>query len=359
MNSLPTNKQISAIALLAVLLNVLSPFILVRSVSAASLTEASIRLDRMGAAVAASTDDPILVVFKPASTATEGKIVITWPVASAFVSSATDADHTTTTTGIPATYQGETLVAVPTLGTPGAETTGVVTYTTADLTPGTLYGFYITGGITNPSTGNAGEKNVTIATTTSADAAIDSKTVTVDTTTTDADLVTVTATVGSSFNFALGANAIALGAQSAGSIDTGNVAVDIDSNAAGGWVAFIRSEGAAATLASVLGNDSIASTGTVNGTPETVSAGTENYVVDAATVQGGGGSGTITEAPEYAGNGTTTGGTLGITYNQIAQSTGQANSDTITLTAIVAISTLTAAASDYTDTWEVVGAGNF
>lgn len=352
------NKRIALIIILTLVVQIISP-VFMNKAQAAPLTEASIRLDRMGAGVAASASDPILVVFKPASTATEGKIVITWPVSSAFVSSATDADHTSTTTGIPATYQGETLVAVPTLGTPGAETAGVVTFTTGELTAATLYGFYITGGITNPSTGNAGEKSVTIATTTSADAAIDSKTVTVDTTTTDADLVNVTATVGSSFNFALGSNTIALGAQTAGAVDTGSVALDIDSNAAGGWVAFIRSEGAAATLASVSSGDSIASTGSVNGTPETVSAGTENYVVDAATVQGGGGSGTITEAPEYAGNGTTTGGTLGITYNQIAQSTGQANSDTITLTAIVAISTLTAAATDYTDTWEVVGAGNF
>jgi hypothetical protein len=358
MNLLSYSKKLALILVLSLLIQLVAP-VFMKKTEASQLTEASIRLDRMGAGIAASTDDPILVVFKPTSTATEGKIVITWPTTNAFTVSSTDADHTTTTTGIPSTYQGETLVAAPTLGTPGAETTGVVTYTVGDLTAGTLYGFYITGGITNPATGNAGSKTVTIATTTSADAAIDSATVTVDTTTTGADLVTVTATVGSTFNFALGSNAIALGALSSGSISTGNVTIDIDSNAANGWVAFIRSEGSAATLASALSGDSIASTGTVNGTVETVSAGTENYVVDAATVQGGGGSGTITEATEYAGNGTTTGGTLTTSYNQIAQSTGQANSDTITLTALVAISTLTAAASDYTDTWEVVGAGNF
>jgi hypothetical protein len=57
--------------------------------------------------------------------------------------------------------------------------------------------------------------------------------------------------------------------------------------------------------------------------------------------------------------GTVRGHKLWLRYEQIAQSTGQADSDTLTLTAIVAISPVNKAASDYTDTWEVVGAGNF
>jgi hypothetical protein len=190
-------------------------------------------------------------------------------------------------------------------------------------------------------------------------ATLDSTVVAVDITTTNADQVTVTATVGSSFNFALNSNSLSLGALTTGSVSTGNVTVDIDSNAENGWIAWMRSEGAAATLASASTGDSIASTGTVNGAVETATAGTENYIVDVAGAQGGSSNGSLTIGAEYDGNGTTTGGTLDTTYQQIAQSTGQALNDTLTLTAIAAISTLTQAATDYTDTWEVIGAGNF
>lgn len=324
---------------------------------AAPLTEASIRLDRMGESVAANaTTAKILVVFKPATTATEGKIVITWPVSSAFTSSATDADHTATTTGIPSTYQGEALTAVPTLGTPGAETSGVVTYTSGDLTPGTLYGFYVTGGITNPASGNAGTHTVTIATTTAADAAIDSSTVAVDTlSSSTGDQVTVTATVPATFNFAIQDSAIALGTLSTGAISTNamSTGIDVDTNANNGYVAFIRSEGAAATLASASTGDAISSTHT--GSPVTCSAGSECYVVDAAV------TGTGTPTTEYDGNGTTSGGVIPVQpdYDEFATSTAPVANDAIVLTAIVAISGLNKAATDYTDTWEIVGAGNF
>lgn len=358
MQSVLAHKKLAVLLICALLLQSATPAFIAK-IQAAQLTEASIRLDRMGASVAASTDDPILVVFKPTTTATEGKLVITWPTTTAFTVNATAVNHTTTTTGLPTLYQGESLTAVPTLSSAASGVSGgAVTFTTGDLTAGTLYGFYITGGITNPST--SGTRDVTIATTTSADAVIDSSTVTVDITEANADQVSVTASVGSSFNFALGANTIALGELSTGTVDTGSVTVDIDSNAANGWVAFIRSEGASATFSSAIANYNISSTGTAaDGTTTTASAGTENYLVDVAAVQGSVTSGTLTEAAEFAGNGTTTGGTLSTTYQQIAQSTGIADSDTLTLTALVAISALTAAGSDYTDTWEVVGAGNF
>lgn len=323
----------------------------------AALTEASIRLDRMGEGIAANTTTAkILVVFKPTSTATEGKIVITWPVSSAFTSSATDADHTSTTTGIPSTYQGEALVAVTTLGTPGAETAGVVTYTSGDLTPGTLYGFYVTGGITNPATANAGTHLVTIATTTAADGAIDSQQVAVDTlSSATGDQVTVTATVPPSFNFAIGDSALALGTLSTGSVSTNAMSsgIDVDTNANNGYIAFIRSEGSAETLASAATSDAISSTNT--GSPVVCSAGSECYVVDAAV------SGTGTPTAEYDGNGTTSGGVIPVqpTYDEMVTATTAVSNDSITLTVIAAISPTNKAATDYTDTWQVVGAGNF
>jgi hypothetical protein len=351
------NKSSYLFLILSMLVWSVAPYVLNTSAQAAVLTEASIRLDRMGSAVAANTTNAkILVVFKPTTTATEGKIVITWPTTNAFTVSSTDADHTATTTGIPSTYQGETLNAVPSLGSPGAESSGVVTFTSGDLTPGTLYGFYVTGGITNPASGNAGTHAVTIATTTSGDVAIDSQTVAVDTlSSSTGDQVSVTATVPPSFNFAIADSTIALGTLSTGSVSTNAMSsgIDVDTNAANGYVAFIRSEGSANTLASASTNDAISSTNT--GSPVVCAAGSECYVVDAAV------SGTGTPTTEYDGNGTTSGGVIPTspTYDEMVTATAPVNNDAITLTAIVAISALNEAATDYTDTWEVVGAGNF
>ena len=349
-------KIVSTLLILILLAGFVFPYYFGKA-NAVALTEASIRLDRMGEAIAANTTTAkILVVFKPTSTATEGKIVITWPTSSAFTVSSTDADHTSTTTNIPATYQGEALTGVVTLGTPGAETSGVVTYTTGDLTAGTLYGFYITGGITNPVSANAGTHLVTIATTTSGDVAIDSTQVAVDTlSSSTGDQVTVTATVPPTFNFAIADSSIALGTLSAGSVSTNAMSsgIDVDTNAQNGYVAFIRSSGSTATLDSAAASDAIGSTNT--GSPDTCSAGSECYVVDAAV------SGSGAPTTEYDGNGTTSGGVIPVqpTYDEMVTATAPVNNDAITLTAIVAISPVNKAATDYTDTWEVVGAGNF
>lgn len=355
-----TARQLSLIAVIALFLNIFSPFAFVNLAHAATLTEASIRLDRMGAGVAASSTDKILVVFKPASTATEASLKITWPTTNAFTVDATAANHTTSTTGLPSTYMGESLVAVPSLSaTASTVSSGDVTFTTGDLTAGTLYGFYITGGITNPTTGNAGQHNVTIATQDSTPATIDSSTVTVDTTTTNADQVTITASVGSTFSFALGGNSISLGALDKNSIKSGTVAVTVDSNAANGYVAWLRS--ANAGLTSATAGHTIGTVGSVDGTPESISSGSENFLANVSVSQntGGGSNGTVTVDGEYNGNGTSTAGTLSTGYQEIAYSTGQANADSITLKALASISSLTPAASDYTDTWDVVGAGNF
>lgn len=355
-------RKIAVLSIWAIVIASIGVALLARTqtVKAATLTEASIRLSRMGASSTASASYPILVVAKPATAGTETTVKLTFPTSSAFTVSGTPTVITVSTTSLPSTYQGESLVSWPGVGTSAAAVSGGdVTVNSTDLTVGTLYGFYITGGITNPATGNAGAHSITMTTQITGPATLDSTVVAVDVTTTNADQVTVTATVGSSFNFALNSNSLSLGALTTGGINTGNVTVDIDSNAENGWIAWMRSEGAAATLASASTGDSIASTGTVNGAVETALAGTENYIVDVAGAQGGSSNGSLTIGAEYDGNGTTTGGTLDTTYQQIAQSTGQALNDTLTLTAIAAISTLTQAATDYTDTWEVIGAGNF
>jgi hypothetical protein len=351
-------QKISLFLIVIMLLQVIYPVLVAKKANAATLTEASIRLDRMGAAVAANaTNAKILVVVKPTTVGTEATVKVGWPTTSAFTVDATAANHTVSTTGLPSTYQGESLTAWPGIGTASSVSGGDVTFPSTDLTVGTLYGFFITGGITNPSAGNAGTHTVTITTQATGPSTIDSQSVAVDTVGTNADQVSVTATVPSSFNFALSGNSIALGTLSTSARTTGNVTVDVDTNANNGWVAWIRSEGAASTLASASTADSISSTNT--GSCVTAAIGAKGYVVDVNAVAGTNGSGVLSVATEYDCTDSQAGGVIDTTYEQIAQRTGVIESDTLTLTAVVTISATTKAASDYTDTWEVVGAGNF
>ncbi len=354
--------KIAAVLLVTLVLQLSIPFLYPQKSQAAVLTEGSIMLYRMGASVANSATNPILVVYKPTSTATEARVMITLTdaTASGFTIDSTASNITTSIGGVfPSTYQGESITGVTITNaqasavSDGGNTTDI-TFLTNDLTPGTLYGFLITGGITNPS--GAGTQTGTITSQTSAPATIDSLGVAMDVTTATGDEVVVTATVPATFNFALSANSLALGTLSTGSITSGNVTVDIDSNAGNGWVAFIRGSGSA-VLSSASTGDSISSTAT--GSPVTVAAGAKGYVVDVAGSQGGSSGGTLSIATEYDGNGTSTGGVIATTYEQIAQSTGVALNDTLTLTALVTISAVTEAASDYTNTWDVVGAANF
>ncbi|MGE5042116.1 MAG: hypothetical protein ACM3IJ_04405 [Candidatus Levyibacteriota bacterium] len=358
-------RRISLALLLVIALNAVLPILSSQKASAANLTEASIRLDRLGAAVASNTTNAkILVVVKPSSTATEGKLKITWPdtTSNGFTVDATNTNHTTSTTGLPATYHGESLNSWPTIQanatsvTDNGNTTDVI-YTSGDLTAGQLYGFWITGGITNPSNANAGQHTITITTQTGADADIDTSTVAVDTLGTLGDQVTLTATVPPSFSFVLSGNSISLGTLSTSARTTGNVTATISTNANNGWIAFMRSEGAAATLDSATTGDSISSTKT--GSCVTAANGAKGYVVDVNAAAGSSAGGALTVATEYDCTDNQAGGVLATTYDQIADRTGVVDSDVLTLNAVVTISATTKAATDYTDTWEVVGAGDF
>lgn len=353
---------------LAIVLNTLLPFFLARPAHAAALTEASIRLDRVGASEQFSTVTgyKVLVVVKPATVGTIGKVRVTFPTSNAFTLDSTAANFDTTITGIPATYHGEALTGATVTNTEASDVTGgAVTFDVTGMSSNsTLYGFYITCNattcITNPASGDAGQHVITVDTLTGASAAIDTKSVVVDTVGNDADQVAVTASVAPTFNFALSGNSIALGTLSTSAQTSGNVTVDIDTNAANGYVAWIRSEGGAATLASANASDAISSTDT--GSCVDPARGAEAYLVDVNASAGSGGGGSLTVATEYDctdTGGDRQGGVIATTYEQIADRTGVVDSDTLTLTALVDISAVNKAATDYTDTWEVVGAGDF
>lgn len=360
-------ERICYVLILTLVLQVLSPYFFVKQAHAATLTEASIRLSRMSATFAATSSYPILVLVKPATTIASGsspKVRVTWPTSSAFTVNATAANHDTNTTCVPSTFQGESVDTLTiTNNEASAVSSGAVTYDVGEeLTSGTLYGFCTYGGVTNPASGNAGTHVVTVDTLASS-TLTDTSSVAVDVTAVNADQVALFATVSATFNFALSANQVAMGALSSSARAYGEVTADIDTNANNGWAAWIRSEGGAATLASATSGDSISSTAT--GSPVTATIGAKGYVVDVG-VTNGTGSGTPNVTSEYDGgtddaaNGSSTaGGVLDTAYEEIANSTGPGDNDGITLEAVVTISTVTEAATDYTDTWEVVGAGNF
>lgn len=137
------NLLLSGSLVVAIILTTIAPLLMFpHKIFAANLTEASIRLDRMTASVA---DNDILVVIKPASAVTEDEIRISF--AAGFGVDSTPSNITTTTSGIPATFQGESLTGVPSLGANASGVSGQqVDVAAGDLTPGTLYGFYITAG---------------------------------------------------------------------------------------------------------------------------------------------------------------------------------------------------------------------
>lgn len=322
-----------------------------RPVLGADLEQAFLRMDRMKA----STATNVRVVFKvPAgNSGTEAKVKVT------FGAGMTVAAATVNTTGFTGTSSGsaDNPVALPgtlTIANSGQDLTvsGVT-----DLSASTWYGFNIATGVTN---GTAGQYVDTITTLTSGDATIDSKQVA--TRVIADDQIVITATVPPTFSFALGANTDTFSTNLSVSsvVSTSGVTATVITNAANGWIAWVKSANAA--LASAAASHSISSAGSAtDATPTTLSTGSEDYVLDAnlTTDSATSGSGAVTIAPEYNGTTTSQGGTLTTGYTKIASANGPTDTDVITLVERATISGMTPAATDYTDTLTVVGAGSF
>lgn len=357
-------KRITILTLLSLIINIFVVAYLVRPspVNALQPYEAGMLLYRMGASRAASSTDPVLIVIKPQSSTTEGKMKISF--ASGFSIGAT---VVISTVGLPGTFNQEVLTTIP-IGSNSLGTVSVtdVTFTVTDLANTvSLFGALITSGITNPSAaGSVSLYTSTIQTQTAAGAAMDSARVSSQVTSASGDQVTVTASVPPTFSFTLASNTIALGSLTTTAPSTGNVAVSISTNAPNGWVAWLRgaNQGSVtnASLLSAVASDSISSNGTLNaGSCSAFSAGTTFYqVTSSITTAGTGTSGS--EVAGYNCNGTTTGGTIGKgSYAEVARSSGANAGGVLTLIAQGAMGTLSKASDDYTDTWDVVGAGNF
>lgn len=333
-------RRVSVFLVVALVLATITPLAL--RTRAADFTEAYIRLARMKA----STATDVTVVMKPATAGTEAKITVLFGTGTTVCAGATTVNTTSLPTGV---------TAVPgTLSASGSGQTVTVTGVT-DMSVGTLYGLNIVGCIT---TGSAAQYTNTIKTLTSGDAEIDTKDVATRVITDDQ--ITVNAIVPPTFSFTFGGNQMdfATDLDPAGIVSTNGILITIATNAANGWIAWVKSSNAA--LSSTVASHTIDSSGTVNGTPTTLSAGSEDYALDVNLTQDSGtaGTGTVTINAEYDG-GASEGGTLTTGFSEIASADGPTDDDQITLVNKATISGLTPAASDYTDILTVVGAGHF
>lgn len=344
-------RPISILNLVAIMaVSVVQIALSVLPAEAANLTQAMVRPDRL----ASSTATGGMVCAKSTTASVETTVKVTFPTGFATVD--TPANWTVTTTNIPSDA-----TAWIGIGTASAATGQDVTFPSGDMVVGTLYCFNFTGTSTLTTHATPGDNYTgSITTQLAGPTEIDSSSYALSIVSNDQ--IVVTATVPATFSFALSGNTDAFTTNLSTSIvSTTGRTVTIGTNAASGWVAWVKSANAA--LNSVSTGASIPTAGTVNDTPEDLDSVT-GYVLDVdITSDSGTGTGTVSQDPgygdEYAGADATQGGSLSTTFQPIANSDGTTAGDVLTLTERAKITAVQAAATDYTDTLTIVAAGRF
>lgn len=315
---------------------------------AAAFTYAVVRYDRMKT----STATNVRVLIRPATTAVENKLRITFPAG--FTVGAATVNTTGVTVDAGVTAMPGTLTV--------ANAGQVITVSgITDLTVGTTYGVNIATGITTPGSANA--YDVIVASLTSADAIIDSTTVTTRVITDDQ--IVVSASVGATFTFALSANVANIGALDSGSVSASSpVTATITTNAASGWYLWARDANnngsGRGSLQSTASGARIAGSAAPGTASAVLSAGTEGYGMG-ATVTHNAGTGTPSVTAAYDGA-TNKVGTLDPTQHRLVSSSNGTATGTGDVTSLIfraSISTSTSPASDYSDIVTVVAAGSF
>jgi len=344
------NKFRTPHLLLAAFLAVVSlvPVAINMSASAASLGQVLVRFDRMKISTATTGT----VCAKPATAATEANVVVTFPTGYTLGTAANfTVDATTNTASWPA---GGT--AWPSIATATNVTGQAVTFPSGDLTVGTLYCFnWINSAAVTVKSSATSSNTGTVTTNTVTPTAID--TAGYSTASVTDDQIVVTATVPAIFQFALSGNTDALGTLSSAAVTSSPTprTATVSTNAKNGWMVWAKDLNSGLTSATV--SSTIAST--TPGTNSTQVAGTAGYNTGVTSGGQTGGTGTITVATAFDGTTLNHGGGLDTTLRLIGSSNGTADTAVLSLKNNVAISGITPAAGDYTDTITVVGAGLF
>lgn len=325
---------------------------------AVGFQQAYVRLDRLKVNTATGGT----VCATPASTATEGKVIVVFP--SSYTLGTTAANWTVTTTNLPT---GATAWTGITTASSVDNTTKTVTFGSGDLTVATQYCFNFSGTNTvTTASGAATNQQASLETLTAASAPIDYTNIAFANIADDQILVT--AVVPPSFSFVLSGNTDAFTANldPASIVSTSGKTVTISTNAKGGWITWAKDSQQG--LRSATANYTINTTSTVSGTPplKQITAGTEGYLLDTDLTTDAASGCTVAIDPFYNGavaGATATGGAFSANFQPIASCTGVSpafsSGDVITLVERATIANSTPAASDYTDIVTVVGAGNF
>ena len=326
--------------------------------SAAPLTQAGVRLGRLG--ISASTNNDLLVTFKLNTTPTSvAKITVTFPAGFTVVTGT----PTVGTTGFPNTPASITAPpgSLTAASTAGPRTIVVSGLTSASLNNTTLYGFTIpTGTVTNPAT--AGQYNITVQSNDSGGAPIDTTTTPtyIYGVSSNQDQIAVSASVAPNFSFSLSANADTVPQVDPTTIQTSTgVTMSVGTNSPLGYTAYVKSANAA--LTSIISAGTPIATGTFNGSPDTITAGTTKYgFVPSTGAACSTCTGTLTYDTEYAGiTGSTAGSFNSTNFASFVSRNGYTNNDQITLQERVAVANTVGYANDYADTLTIVAAGNF
>lgn len=178
--------------------------------------------------------------------------------------------------------------------------------------------------------------------------------------------ILVNATVPPIFQFTMTANTDGFGGNlNYGVVNTTTNAVtaNITTNAKGGWIMW--AEDTNQGLRSTTAAKTIASVGWNSDAPSTLTPGTEGYALGvtkepASTTLCS--AANLSVSPEYdtVGHSGTSGGDVTANFSEIGQCTGAPSAgDGLKLIEACTIAATTPAATDYTDTITVVGAGNF
>jgi hypothetical protein len=315
------------------------------------LTRSSVILTNMNTGGASS----IIVSFTTSATntGTNGSLVFTgWTgtggtgtvATSQTVASTFNGTNCTTITGATSALPGS-----PTAAGTAASGTITVTDSTA-LTASNSYCYVLTSGITaNPTSAGQSVVNLTAGSDSATSTAID---------VIGNDQVVVNATVPPSFTLALSGNTDNLTTLSTGSIAaTTGITATINTNAKSGW--YLWGSDANTGLRSATQSYTIAST--TPGTNATIAANSEGYVTALPTsgVTQGSGAGTTSLATPFSSSGSGNGSGLNTSMQKLASSNGTANGAIVTMKEYATISGNTPAASDYSDTITLVGAGSF
>lgn len=342
---------------------ILVPFLTVLMATpahAGQFQKAFVRLDR----IKAITTTGGRVCVQPATIAVEGKIIVTFPTTGGtdYIVNSTAANWTTDTTNLDT---GQT--ALPITGNVASNVTGkAVTFdVTSDLTVGTLYcfNFAAVNTLTTSSAGASETTQGTVATQTGASAPIDSTTYSESIISNDQ--VVISAVVPPSFTFVLSGNtdSFTTNLSTSSVVSTTGRNVTITTNAASGWIVWAQdlnnSAGKGALQSATAGNYKIAGTSAAGAASHTLTTGTEDYGLATTINTDAAGGGTVTLDAAYDGTGSKAGTLDPTRFRPIAAANGTANGDIITLQERATIAGQTPAATDYTDTMTLVGAGQF